>query len=591
MDTSLLDEEKSFVAKSGNSRVEKELFGLDKRLIRAVQALGFKCATKVQAESIPLALKGKDLLVRARTGSGKTLAYALPTLQKILTAKESLKVKSKAAKACIRAVILVPSRELVTQAENQLTDLILYCKDCIKIVALAAESREIQEGWLTNYPDVVISTPGRLSELLKKMPKTFIESLRPSVETFVVDEADLIFSYGYADDVNNIVSHLPKTCQSFLMSATLDNEVTALKKLILHNPAVIKLEEGVTDGKLSQWYVGVGKDDKDLLLFALLRLKLITGKILFFVNTVDRCYRLKLLLEQYHIQSAVLNAELPLNSRLHILEQFNNGFFNHLIATDDSLDVKAEPENEDNDGDSEEESAKEPKNKKKRKNKYRDDEFGVARGIDFRGVQTVVNVDFPKSVESYVHRIGRTARGGESGTALSIVNLDDEGQLEILKEIQNEQPKKNDPNAARTSEDGNESNLVPQPSKLALDVKEIEPFRYRVEDVRRAVTRNAIRDARLKEIKQEMLNSSRLQAHFEDNPTDLNLLAHDTHLRPNKLQKSLANIPEYLLPAGMFGARQKKLLDSSSNGKVKRSISGRNLWKMKHGKGKYKGKK
>mmetsp|Transcript_28077 Transcript_28077/g.34206 ORF Transcript_28077/g.34206 Transcript_28077/m.34206 type:complete len:258 (+) Transcript_28077:69-842(+) len=226
---------------------------------------------------------------------------------------------------------------------------------------------------------------------------------------------------------------------------------------------------------------------------------------------------------------------------------------------------------------------------KKRKNKYRDSEFGVARGVDFRGVQTVVNVDFPKSVESYIHRIGRTARGGETGTALSIVNIDDEEQMRILKAVQDDQPRKPDSNSS--NEDKSANGFVSQPAKLALDVKEIEPFRYRVEDVRRAVTRTSIRDARLKEIKQEMLNSEKLKAHFEDNPKDLNLLAHDKHLRPSKVQKSLASIPEYLLPASRLGMKQTSILfTNNANGKVNRLPSGRKLWQMKHRKGKFKNK-
>lgn len=298
------------------------------------------------------------------------------------------------------------------------------------------------------------------------------------------------------------------------------------------------------------------------------KLGLLKGKGLFFVNTTDGGYRLKLFLEQFHIRAAVLNAELPLRSRLNIIEQFNVGNFDYLIATDESTNAKShsnktsttndDDENDHNmeagDGQTSEQKHK-PKSKKGKRKK--DTEYGVSRGLDFRGVSFVVNVDFPQSPDSYTHRIGRTARGGAKGVALSLVDIDSMSELDMLAQVQEAQPPL--PAAAAVStgnddklhtstvmeEDGSheeqiQNNFTLQPTPLDFDLREIEGFRYRVEDVTRAVTKAAVRETKAAEVRAEVLNSERLQNHFAENPSDLQLLRHDrqaTHI--SKVQDHL----------------------------------------------------
>ena len=154
----------------------------------------------------------------------------------------------------------------------------------------------------------------------------------------------LLLTSGYAGDIAEIVKALPKICQGFLMSATLSPELNSLKRVVLHSPAVLKLEEADErkagkEGKLSQFYLLLPRKDKFLVTYVFLKLGLLKGKGLFFVNKTEGGYRLKLFLEQFHIRSAVLNAELPLRSRLNIIEQFNAGNFDYLIATDESTDT------------------------------------------------------------------------------------------------------------------------------------------------------------------------------------------------------------------------------------------------------------
>ncbi|POM57690.1 DEAD/DEAH box RNA helicase [Phytophthora palmivora] len=198
-------------------------------------------------------------------------------------------------------------------------------------------------------------------------------------------------------------------------------------------------------------------------------------------------------------------------------------------------DKESSSENED-DGDDDEQTDKKTVGAKR--GRADDESYGVSRGVDFRGVQFVINVDFPKSVRAYTHRIGRTARGGASGTALSLVSKEDAKEERALKRVQAKQQ------AVRSET----NDVIAQPAELAFDLKEIDCFRYRVEDVRRAVTRVAVREAQLADVKKEMLNSERLAAHFQANPRDLNMLEHDKVVGSAPVQPHLATIPDYLVP-------------------------------------------
>lgn len=394
------------------------------------------------------------------------------------------------------------------------------------------------------------------------------------------------------------------------MSATLSPELNSLKKVVLSNAVVLKLEEeeegqnGAAKkdkkGSLTQFYLSLPKKDKNLVLYVFLKLGLLKGKGLFFTNTIDGGYRLKLFLEQFHIRSAVLNAELPLKSRLNIIEQFNVGNFDYLIATDEGTDAAAssnisshgrtrkgasadnnnndddEHNNDDDDDNSDKETKPPKKSFKKSSKREKDTEYGVSRGLDFRGVSFVVNVDFPPTPESYTHRIGRTARGGARGVALSLVETDNpqksKALLEAVWESQPHLPAtgKDEGDVLRSAREeegdgigadrsGNGLEYRTQPTPLDFDLVEIEGFRYRVEDVGRAVTKVAVRETRAAEIKAEILNSRRLEGYFESNANDLQLLRHDrraTHV--SKVQDHLKNVPKYLLPRGMQVAATRK---------------------------------
>jgi ATP-dependent RNA helicase DDX56/DBP9 len=678
--------------------------GLDRRLFKAVAKAGYIYPSIVQTSTIPLVLEGRDVLVRARTGTGKTAAYLLPVLHQLLDVASSGATPTQSSGG-VRAIVLVPTRDLCDQVRDSVRTFSNYARDVITCVTLNADSKKaltLEASQLKTNPNIVVATPGRLLQHLAAGTL----AVKHSLKTLVVDEADLVLSYGYEDDVKALNAHFPEFFQCVLMSATLTPELDALKALLLHNPAVVKLDEsGATNtaaGSLSQYFLLCPKNDKLLLLYVHAALGLYKGKTLFFVNTVAEAFHLKLFLEQFSINAAVLNDDLPYNSRRNIVLQFNRGVFDYLIATDmssdevdvedearlegavrmqvfsetgsgrkgvdlnarsdddddddadasddskDEADVKAEAvssSDDDDSGDDDVESGSdsgsdddskkgkkvavtvkpepksddegsasgsdsdaeeiEPKGKKaraaaatkkeeKKEKKEKQegnalapsgglqpsggltpssqlptqragetedafltrletaesarraragaassDRTGVARGIDFIDVQTVVNVDFPLTYKSYTHRVGRTARAGKAGQAISYVSKDEQALLEAVMEGQ-----------SVTEAGGVVATKEPELRPLPFSLESANSFRYRVDECRRKITTTAVKEARLAAIRAEMLNSERLRAHFEDNPHELSLLKHNKALsNRKKVDRHLNFVPSYLIPA------------------------------------------
>ncbi|XP_062493664.1 probable ATP-dependent RNA helicase DDX56 [Pezoporus occidentalis] len=499
-----------------------EHMGLDPRLLRAVAELGWGSPTSIQAEAIPLALEGRDLLVRARTGSGKTGAYGLPLLQLLLRGREA----PQALPQAVRALVLVPSRELALQVLR-----------CLRRLAAATDLRvaELGDGdpaalrpVVAAQPDVLVGTPGRV--LAQVTARSLL--LRHSLELLVLDEADLLLGFGCLEDIKALLCHLPKIYQALLMSATFSPDVEALKELVLHNPVRLCPAQAPLPGpaQLQQLVLRCGTaEDKVLVLVALLRLRVLRGRALLFVSSLPRCYRLKLLLEQFGIGACALNPELPARSRCHIITQFNRGIYDYIVATDEEVAVP-EPQPEP--------QPEQPRRRKRRgpvQGKGKDPEFSVSRGIDFQNVAAVINFDVPDTVESYIHRVGRTARADNPGTALTLALPEEEESLARIEDA--------------LAGDNGESML--QPYKFCME--EIEGLRYRCRDAMRSVTKQAVKEARLREIKDELLNSEKLKAYFEDNPRDLHVLRHDKPLHPAIVQPHLRNVPDYLVPPSLRG--------------------------------------
>ncbi|CAD6929170.1 unnamed protein product [Tilletia controversa] len=702
---------------------------LDPRLLRALAHQGFSHPTPIQQHAIPLALAGNDILARARTGSGKTLAYALPVLHRILGAKRALPPSDPGRRAT-RALFLVPTRELAEQVTATLTTLLQLSSDTrsssnnnsssgsaangdddVLVVNLARDaSASVHRLLLADRPDAVVSTPSRalkfLSASSSSSSSTGSATLNlSSLESLVIDEADIILSYGHDADLRALLASptLSRTFQSFLMSATMTKDVSILKGLVMRKPVVLNLPDNqpareggaAVANPLSQFYVYLSEVDKFLLLYVILKLRLIRGKAIIFVNDTERCYRVKLFLEQFGLRACALNRELPINSRYHIVQEFNKGVYDYIIATDEpqrqfeqseeAADAEerkeGEEEVEDEDAEEEEEqpakdddaagkkrkrsekedadqqskkktkaskedadkdedevgtdeniwesgdddddeeeaeaeadtskSTKKQKQKQKKKNKRNakgnangnSNEYGVSRGIDFINVACVINFDLPTSHTAYTHRIGRTARAGKTGTALSFVvpraswekahdaentgtdshwravgSASARGDERVWKRIlRRERRAAGGPDSVGPA--GGGENAAAGPKEWSYDQSQVDGFRYRMEDALRSVTKGGIREARVKELKEEILNSEKLKAYFEDNPRDLAYLRHDKALHPTRVQPHLKHIPSYLMPklardSGAGGG------SSSTTGRasgVLRDDKGRNL--------------
>lgn len=344
----------------------------------------------------------------------------------------------------------------------------------------------------------------------------------------MLDEADLMFSFGYEADLKNVLDQVlpPLGCQSFLMSATLNPEVLNLKKLCLKNPVTLKLEEPdiVESERLIQYHIQCEEEEKYVLLNALFKLSLIRGRTIVFVNSVDKCYKIKLFLEQFGVKTCILNPELPVASRCHVVDMFNRGSYDTIIASDEKC---AEDPNTRKKGSSSSSS----------KNRSKDSEFGISRGIDFQFVSNVINFDFPDTATSYVHRVGRTGRGAfdTKGTALSFIKIEDKKRFKKVKETL-----------------GSGAEFKPYHFKM----EELDSFRYRSRDALRAVTSIAVKEARLKEIKREMLTSEKLKNFFKEHPKDLKVLRSDRDLHTVRHQPHLKDMPDYIIPPTLKGLVQ-----------------------------------
>lgn len=218
-------------------------------------------------------------------------------------------------------------------------------------------------------------------------------------------------------------------------------------------------------------------------------------------------------MEQFGIKSCILNSELPAKIRCHAVAQFNRNFYDIIIASD-------------------EQALNQPKIKQQKVGKA-DKESGVARGIDFQHVSNVINFDFPLDVSSYVHRAGRTARGNNSGTVLSFVDISEKSLLDAVDEH------------LKTGY-GTDDAII---KNYQFNLEKVDAFRYRASDAWRAITKVAIRDARVKEIKNEMINCEKLKGFFDNSPRDLQLLRHDKQLGTVKKQAHLSDVPDYIVPA------------------------------------------
>ena len=559
---------------------EFEALGIDAKLLRALHKRKYERPTPVQAACIPKALAGADIVATARTGAGKTVAYLVPALQRLLeqeSAPEEARAnggKTSAGKKrkAFQTLILVPTKELCEQILQEAKLLALACNGAIRVTSLSGEGRALRQS-ATTAGQIVVATPGRVAELMRGGVSVVGE------HTFflVLDEADLLLSYGYEEDMAVIAPAVPRSCQCMLVSATTSEDVQKLTKLVLTNPVTLDLtglggDDGEGDGEGGDGDGGgdarVDSADVDhrelalpsssgkpgslsemterlLLLLTLLKFGLVDNKVLIFVNSPDVGMRARLFLDAFGIRCSELHAEMPLNTRNHVLQQFNRGLFDYLIATDDVY-VSSDLGGKGGKGGKGGRGARQGK----KAGKTKSEEAGVTRGIDFRGVKTVVNLEMPPSVSAYVHRVGRTGRAGESGTAVTLVSGSNADDGDMKAEIEE-----------RLSKAQQELRTFDKITKAA-----VEGLRYRAEDVARSITKSVIREARTKDIKTELMNSKKLEEFFEERPADLQLIKHDRSVASTAAGAAaphLKHVPGYLRDPSLQG---KSFVGRSGNG-------------------------
>jgi ATP-dependent RNA helicase RhlE len=405
--------------------------GLEPGLLRAVHDLGYLEPTPIQEQAIPLALAGRDLLGCAQTGTGKTAAFVLPALQltahlsgaaadPVSTAADPAgRRRSAGAPRTISTLVVTPTRELAGQIEEVARACAKYTGQRVAAVyggvGYDPQLRKLQKG-----VDLLVATPGRLLDLHQRRDVDLSH-----VKILVLDEADRMLDMGFWPDVRRILSLIPPLRQNMLFSATLSNDVMRIAGPTLTDPARVEVAPSATPVEnVSQAVYPVAEPQKiDLLVRLLEEEKL--DRVLIFTRTKHRADRVCRQLERNRINGTAIHSNRTQAQRQRALDGFKDGTYRVLVATDI-----------------------------------------VARGIDVDGISHVINYDLPSQAQDYVHRIGRTARAGASGTAISFLAAEQAGELREIELMLGE------PLPCRDLEDFTYmQRLIPSPDRTAKKPK------------------------------------------------------------------------------------------------------------------------
>ena len=377
---------------------------LNRALLRGLAALNFSKPTPIQARTIPIALAGKDIVAGAVTGSGKTAAFLIPILERLSYRQRG----TDDAKS--RVVVLCPTRELAIQCHSVGVALAKFMnvRFCLCVGGLSLKAQEAE---LKMRPDIIIATPGRLIDHVRNSASFGMED----VEILVMDEADRMLEDGFEDELNEIVRMCPTQRQTMLFSATMTEDVDQLVRLSLEKPVRLFVDpKRSTSSKLIQEFVRVrtqaglagrerqkAEDEHRAALLLTLCMRTFRDQVIIFLRSKKLAHQLKIVFGLLGLSAAELHGDLSQEQRLQSLSQFRDGKVDFLLATD-----------------------------------------LASRGIDIRGVQTVINYDMPAQIEPYLHRVGRTARAGRQGRAVTLVGESDRRLLKtVLKRTPPEQVK------------------------------------------------------------------------------------------------------------------------------------------------------
>lgn len=349
---------------------------LSQEVMKAVSDMGFEEFTPIQKNSIPLLLEGRDVIGQAQTGTGKTAAFGIPIIEK---------VNSKSSK--VQALVLCPTRELCIQVSEEISNLSKYMKNIRVMPIYGGQPIERQLRGLKQGVQIVIGTPGRVMDHMRR------GSLKlDNLNFFVLDEADEMFDMGFRQDIELILQDVPEERQSLFFSATMAKEIMDFAKKYQYNPEVVKVvNKELTVPKVKQVYVELRNDIKTEILSRILDIKNPRLTVVF-CNTKKKVDELTSELQSRGYFADGLHGDLKQNQRDTVMDKFRNNTIDILVATD-----------------------------------------VAARGIDVDDVDMVVNYDMPQDNEYYVHRIGRTARAGRTGTAVSFVTSREYGNLKQIE--------------------------------------------------------------------------------------------------------------------------------------------------------------
>ncbi len=355
--------------------------GLNDEVLDGLDAMGFHTPTPIQEEAIPAVLDGNDILACAQTGTGKTAAFLLPILD-LLT--------NKPATASIDGLILVPTRELAMQIDQQIMGLAYFCNvSSIPIYGgRDGKSFEQEKKALIKGANIVVATPGRLKAHLQ-MGYVKTELL----QFLVLDEADRMLDMGFIKDIKDIIGHLPKKRQNLMFSATMAQNIRKFSYSILNNPkqidlAIAKPAEGILQAKYEL------EDEKKPMLVRSLLYSQRDKLVLIFSSTKIGCKKVAAELKAAKIAVEEIHSDQPQEKREEVLRQYKNGTLKVLVATDI-----------------------------------------LSRGIDVKGIDLVINVDVPREPADYIHRIGRTARADSKGVAITFVNSKDRRKMDAIEKL------------------------------------------------------------------------------------------------------------------------------------------------------------
>lgn len=355
--------------------------GLEPSLLKAIQEKGYTKPSLIQEKSIPLILKGKDVLASAQTGTGKTAGFTLPLLQILF--KQNTRKNRK-----IRALILTPTRELAAQVFENVKEYSTYV-DIRSTVIFGGVNQKPQVSILRKGIDVLIATPGRLLDLHNQK---FLSL--SNVEILVLDEADRMLDMGFQRDINKIMNLLPRQRQNLLFSATFSKEIKALAKGILNQPVMVEATPGnATVDAIIQRVYKVDKSRKTELIIKLIK----EGdwfQVLVFTRTKHGANKLTKKLIQANISAAAIHGNKSQGARTKALAGFKKRSVKVLVATDIA-----------------------------------------ARGLDIPLLPHVINFELPNVPEDYIHRIGRTGRAGAKGEAISLVCIDEKVYLKDIEKL------------------------------------------------------------------------------------------------------------------------------------------------------------